>query len=269
MTADGSVRYARDGSVAHVTIDRPSARNAMTWSMYEELRLALDRAESDAKDGLRVLVFRGAGGSFVAGTDIAQFAAFRSPEDGVVYERLLESVVSRVEKLAVPTLAAIEGHAVGGGLVLAAACDVRICTPDALFGAPIARTVGNCLSIANHARLMVHLGASRTKSLLMTGRLMDAGEALAAGFVQEVVPVESLDACVASVAQSIASNASATLRTTKEAVSRLLAALPVPEGEDLIREAYGSPEFAERVRRFRRETRKTDGRREMGDGKQE
>ena len=139
--------YERRGSTALITFNRPQARNAMTFPMYEAL---YDRCEeADADDDVRVVVMRGAGGkAFVAGTDIAQFSRF-SAADGVAYEERIDRIVGRVELIAKPTVALVDGYAVGGGLAIAAACDLRICTPDARFGMPIARTLGNCLSIEN------------------------------------------------------------------------------------------------------------------------
>src|SRR5262249_20240911 len=166
IMSDGEVRYVRNGAVATVTFDRPGARNAMTWRMYEQLSEACARMRGE--EGLRVAVFRGAGGkSFIAGTDIAQFQAFRSGEDGVAYENKMEGYISAVETLPVPTLAVIEGFAIGGGLAIAAACDLRIATPGSRFGVPIARTLGNCLSVANYARLVAGLGAARAKKMLL------------------------------------------------------------------------------------------------------
>ncbi len=140
---DGEVRYARDGEVAIVIFDRPAARNAMTWRMYEQLGEAC--AQILREDGLRAAVFRGAGGkAFIAGTDIAQFQAFRGGDDGIAYEEKMEGILAGVEALPVPTLAVIEGFAIGGGLAIAAACDLRIATPGSRLGVPIARTLGNC-----------------------------------------------------------------------------------------------------------------------------
>src|SRR5262245_4622304 len=125
---DGEVRYSRDGGVATVIFDRPAARNAMTWRMYEQLGEACARIRSE--DGLRLAVFRGAGSkAFVAGTDIAQFLAFRSADDGIAYETKMEGYIGGLESLPVPTLAVIEGFAVGGGLAIRAACDRGIGTP--------------------------------------------------------------------------------------------------------------------------------------------
>ena len=109
MSAGGTVRFERRGATAVITFDRPSARNAMTWSMYEQLEAILDRVRGERD--LRVAVLRGAGGHFVAGTDIAQFVDFRSGDDGVAYERRLEAVLSKLESLPVATIAAVEGSA--------------------------------------------------------------------------------------------------------------------------------------------------------------
>src|SRR4029077_7700145 len=179
--SDGEVRYSRDGDVATVIFDRPAARNAMTWRMYEQLGEACARIRSE--EGLRVAVFRGAGGkAFVAGTDIAQFQAFRGAEDGIAYETKMEGYLSGLETLPLPTLAVIEGFAIGGGLAIAAACDLRIATPGTRFGVPIARTLGNCLSIANYARLVAALGMARAKKVLLLAENITAEEALAGGF---------------------------------------------------------------------------------------
>src|ERR687895_584877 len=158
----------------------------MTFSMYDELFASCERV--DASDDVRVLVLRGAGGrAFVAGTDIAQFTAFSSGEDGLRYEATIDRIVGRLEAVRVPAIALVDGFAMGSGLALAAACDLRICSPEATFGLPIARTVGNCLSMANYARLAALLGEALLKDLVFTARSMDAAEALAIGFATEVV----------------------------------------------------------------------------------
>src|SRR6476659_7606585 len=123
--SDGEVRYTRDGAVVTVIFDRTAARKAMTWRMYEQLGEACARIRGEA--GLRVAVFRGAGGkSFIAGTDIAQFQAFDSGEDGIAYEAKLDDYIGGLEALPVPTLAVVEGFAIGGGLAIAAEGDLRI-----------------------------------------------------------------------------------------------------------------------------------------------
>ena len=184
--SDGEVRYSREGAVATVLFDRPAARNAMTWHMYQQLAEICARIASEP--GLRVAVLRGAGGkAFIAGTDIAQFAAFHSAEDGLAYEAKMEGYVGGLEALPIPTLAVIEGFAVGGGLAIAAACDLRIATPGSRFGVPIARTLGNCLSMANCARLVAAFGASRAKRILHLAENLSAEYALAACKIAEIV----------------------------------------------------------------------------------
>ncbi len=244
---DGSVRFQRDGNTVRLTFDRPGARNALTESMYTQLAESLERAV--AEPGVRIVVLRGAGGSFVAGTDIARFAAFRTGEDGLHYERRIDDIVARLEALPIATLAVIEGYAAGAGLMLAAACDLRVCTPDARFGAPIARTVGNCLSMANTARLLAHFGVARTKAMLVTAGFMTADEAHAAGFVSDVVPSDQLEPHVAELCARIAAHAPITLEVTKEAIRRIVAA-GLPPGDDLIRYAYESADFREGVAAF-------------------
>jgi len=238
---DGQVHYRRDGAVATVIFDRPAARNAMTWQMYQQLDAACARIRQE--EGLRVAVFRGAGGkAFIAGTDIAQFQAFRSGEDGIAYEEKMEATIGAVETLPVPTLAVIEGFCIGGGLAIAAACDLRIATPPSRFGVPIARTLGNCLSVANYARLVAGLGASRAKKILLLAENLSAEEALAGGFVSEIVEAADLDARVAELTERLAQHAPITMRVSKEAIRRLLHA-GLPNGDDLVRECYGSDDF--------------------------
>lgn len=248
MSGDaGTVRHERRGTAAFITFDRPAARNAMTWAMYEQLADVLDAVDRDRD--VRVAVLRGAGGCFVAGTDISQFADFATGDDGVAYERRLESVVARLERLRVPTIAVVEGHAMGGGLVLAAACDLRLCSPDARFGVPIARTVGNCLSMTNYARLVMQLGVPRTKQLLFTAEPLTASEALARDFVLEVAAPTELDERVEARCAQLAAMAPVTLRVTREAIARIVAAVAA-EGDDLVRQAYESHDFHEGVAAF-------------------
>jgi enoyl-CoA hydratase/carnithine racemase len=175
--------------------------------------------------------------------------ASRFGEDGVAYERRLAAVVDGLERLRTPTVAAIDGFAAGGGLVIAAACDLRICTPAARFGAPIARNVGNTLSAASMARLVAHFGASRTKAMLIGGGVLGADEARAAGFVMDIVSAEILDERVAQLCERIASLAPMTQRATKEIVRRIVDTV-VADDDDVVREVYGSRDFREGVRAF-------------------
>jgi enoyl-CoA hydratase/carnithine racemase len=243
------VLVARDGPILTLTFNRPEARNAMTWNMYQRLYDACE--EVDADDSIRVLVLKGAGGkAFVAGTDISQFTRFQGAEDGIAYERDGDKRAGRVSRVKKPVIAQIEGPAVGGGFGICAGADIRIATPEARFGLPIARTLGNCLSMRNYATFMDLLGPSRLKEMLISARLLSADEALAAGFVHEIVPSADIEKRVREVAGKVASHAPITLWVTKEAIRRLQDARPLPDGDDLVRTTYGSADFREGVRAF-------------------
>ena len=243
----GVVRFERRDAVAYITFERPAARNAMTEEMYGQLVTSLERAA--AEPGLRVAALRGEGGTFVAGTDIARFTTFDSGDDGLRYERGIDSVIAALDALPVPTIAVVEGHAAGAGLLIAAACDLRLCTPDARFGVPIARTVGNCLSMASTARLLAHFGVARTKALLLDARFMSANEAFAAGFVLEIVEPDRLHDRVDELCERIVSHAPVTIDVTREAIRRIVST-GLPDGDDLIRRAYESADFREGVAAF-------------------
>ena len=246
MSGAGDVRTELRGPALWVTFDRPEAHNAMTFAMYEGLFEACERADAD--DAVRAVVLRGAGGkAFVAGTDIAQFSAFEDGEDGLRYEAEIDRIVGRLEAVGKPTVALVDGFAMGSGLALSAACDLRVCTPAARFGLPIARTVGNCLSMANYARLVALLGEARLKDIVLTARAIGPEEALAIGLATEVV--EDAEARVTELCETLASHAPQTMRITKEALRRLRAAT-LPDGDDLVREAYASQDFKDRVAAF-------------------
>jgi enoyl-CoA hydratase/carnithine racemase len=238
------VTLERRGVAAWVTFDRPEAHNAMTFAMYDRL---VEHCETvDADDAIKVMVLRGAGGkAFVAGTDIRQFAEFKSAQDGLVYETRIDEVLDRLEAVRKPTIALVDGFAMGSGLAISAACDLRVITSEARFGMPIARTVGNCLSMGNYARLAQALGAARLKDVMFRARPIEAGEAIAIGFASALT--DDPDAYVTELAETLAGHSPTTLWVTKEALRR---ARFVPDGDDLVLEAYGSPGFRTNVQRF-------------------
>ncbi|MBE2314400.1 enoyl-CoA hydratase/isomerase family protein [Solirubrobacter sp. CPCC 204708] len=239
-----SVEYERRGDAAWVTFNRPEAHNAMTFEMYDQLVEACDQVDLD--DEVKVMVLRGAGGrAFVAGTDIRQFTQFATAQDGVIYETRIDNVLDRLEAVKKPTVALVEGFAFGSGFAIAACCDLRVMTPSATFGMPIARTVGNCLSMANYARLGAALGTPRLKDVIFRARPIEAEEALQIGFVSAVV--EDAEGWAADLCTTLADHSPITMQVTKEALRR---GRVVPEGEDLIRLAYGSEEFRTNVQRF-------------------
>jgi enoyl-CoA hydratase len=246
---EDEIIVTRDGPVMTVLFNRPHRRNAMTWNMYDRLHAACDEVDND--DSIRVLVLRGAGGkSFVAGTDIGQFTAFETKEDGLAYEREGDKRSGRVDQVKKPVIACIEGFAVGGGFAMAAGCDIRICTPDSQFGLPIARTLGNCLSMANYSRLVDLMGPSRAKEMIFTARLLPAEEAKAIGFVHEIVEANKIGDRVSELAHEISSYAPITLYVTKEMIRRIGEQRRGEGGEDLIELTYGSEDFREGVRAF-------------------
>lgn len=248
-TGTSDIRYEQRGAVGWVTFNRPQARNAMTFEMYDILARICDAVE-DAPD-VRVLVLTGTGDkSFVAGTDISQFRTFTDPQHALDYESRVDGVIGRLESVARPTIAMVRGYAVGGGASMALACDLRICTPDARFGVPISRTLGNCLSTNNYARLVDLIGPARTKEMIFTAKMIEAEDARAIGLVNEVVAGEELEARVTEVAERIAANAPLTIRATKESVRRVLAHRRPERAEDLILMCYMSEDFKEGVNAF-------------------
>jgi len=238
----------RDGPALTVTFNRPGQHNAMTWDMYDGLAAACEQA--DAEDQVKVMVLRGAGEqAFVAGTDITQFADFRTGADGVAYEERFGRVLRRLEDVNVPTVAAVRGFCVGGGLAIAAVCDLRVATASARFGVPIARTLGNCLSMNTYSLLTHHLGTARTLDLLLRARLLTAEDAYAAGFVSELCADGDLDRAVSDLVGTLAGHAPLSMWAAKEAVRRLRRA-SVPDGDDIVARVSGSADFRHAVKAF-------------------
>jgi enoyl-CoA hydratase len=240
-SGDGRVTLHIAGAVAHVRFDRPWARNAMTWAMYDGLAAACAAINADSH--VRVAVLRGSGGkAFVAGTDITQFRAFTDGDDGVAYEAKLDGFVDALERLSVPSIAVVEGFAVGAGLVIANTCDIRIAAAGARFGAPIARTLGNCLSAANLRRLCATLGVGWVKRMLLLAEMPTAESLLPIGYLEAVVPQEKLDEEITRLGARFLEHAPLTIAATREAIRRLALA-PDADIADLIKACYGSNDF--------------------------
>jgi len=239
----------KDG-IGRVTFNRPQARNAMTFAMYERLADICARVGENLE--VRALIVTGAGEkAFAAGTDINQFRAFKTAEDALDYEARIDRILEAMETCKVPIIAAIAGACTGGGAGIAACCDIRIGMANARFGFPIARTLGNCLSMNNYARLYSLLGPARTIEMVYTSRLIEAEEAQRIGLLSEVLPDHaSLVARADELAKLVAGHAPLTLRATKEAMRRIRLA-SVPEGErDLILMCYMSADFREGMDAF-------------------
>jgi enoyl-CoA hydratase/carnithine racemase len=247
-----------DGPLAILTFNRPEARNAMTWDMYDALVETCERVDRDPE--LHALILRGAGGkAFVAGTDIQQFRAFTTREDGLSYEKRLDATLDRLERVGKPTIAQIEGVAAGGGCAIAICCDLRVATPASTFGVPVARTLGNCLSGATYARLLDLVGPALVTELLFTGQLIAAAAAHAAGLVNRLVDADQIAGVVRQMAMEIAGNAPLTIKATKEMLRRIAAHRRLPAGadHDLIELCYTSEDFRDAVAAFLEKRRPT------------
>ena len=234
--------------IAYITFDHIAARNAMTVGMYESLKsICLDIAKNPA---IRVAIFRGAGGkSFVSGSDIAQFTSFKDGEDGVRYEEAIHDYLNPLASLPIPTIAVIDGMAVGGGLAIATCCDFRISTPDAKFGVPIARTLGNCLYPGNIAWLAAHMGMNIVRRMLLLAEMVSASELKTQGYLLATYDQEQLGQEADTLAERLLKLAPITQKASKLAMARIIAS-QLPDCQDLIRETYGSDDFKNGVASF-------------------
>lgn len=244
------VLYEIEDGVGRITFNRPEARNALTFRMYERLAEILQEAERDP--GLKALILTGAGEqAFAAGTDISEFKSFSRAEDALNYEARMDRVLDTLERSRVPTIAAIAGACTGGGAAIAICCDIRIGASSARFGMPIGRTLGNCLSMSNYTRLVSLLGPAHVKDIIFTARLVGAGEAHAAGLLSEVLPDHAaLLSRAHELARTVASQAPLTLRATKEALRRIREKMTPQEDHDLILMCYMSRDFREGMDAF-------------------
>ncbi len=246
-TLEADLLYEVSDGIGRITFNRPQARNALTFNMYRRLAEICMAAGNDRS--LKVLILTGAGDkAFASGTDINQFRAFSSPQDAIDYETRIDQVLGTLEQCQVPTIAAINGVCAGGAGI-AACCDIRIGTRTAKFGFPIARTLGNCLSMSNLGRLSRLIGAARLKEIIFTARLIEADEAAGLGLLNEVVEDRAgLERRAGELARLVASHAPLTLRATKQALLRMQPA--VREDEELILMCYQSRDFREGMDAF-------------------
>jgi len=244
------LNYEVIDGIGWLSFNRPEQRNALTFAMYEGI--AETCRSISAEGDIKALILQGVGGrAFAAGTDMTEFRGFSKPEDAIAYEENADAVFTAIETCVVPTIAAISGACTGGGGAIAASCDLRICDERLKFGFPIARTLGNCLSIANLARLSSLMGQGRVREMLFTARLIEAAEALQIGLVSEVLPdAEAVTTRAKELAQSLSEHAPLTLRATKEALRRLRLQGPTADDHDLVTMAYMSADFREGMEAF-------------------
>jgi enoyl-CoA hydratase/carnithine racemase len=239
----------RDG-VAYVSFTRPQARNALTFAMYERLAEICNNANNDR--AIRAILLTGAGDkAFAAGTDISQFRAFDKEADALAYEERIDRVMNAIERCRVPTIAAIHGACTGGGASIAACCDLRIASRTMKYGFPVARTLGNCLSLASYNRLVYLVGPALVKDIVFQARLIEAEEALAKGLVNELCEDQpALLKRGEELARLVAGMAPLTLQATKEALLRLRPKIAHGEGNDLVLMCYMSQDFREGMEAF-------------------
>jgi len=239
----------RDG-VAYLSFNRPQARNALTFAMYERLAEICNNANNDR--AIRAILLTGAGDkAFAAGTDISQFRAFDKEADALAYEERIDRVMNAIERCRVPTIAAIHGACTGGGASIAACCDLRIASRTMKYGFPVARTLGNCLSLASYNRLVYLVGPALVKDIVFQARLIEAEEALAKGLVNELCEDQAaLMKRGEELARLVAGMAPLTLQATKEALLRLRPKIAHGEGNDLVLMCYMSQDFREGMEAF-------------------
>jgi enoyl-CoA hydratase len=239
------VQLEIEGVIARITFNNPSARNALTWPMYEQFRVICDQLTKMPE--IRVAILRGAGNqAFVSGSDIQQFLEL---QENAAYEEAIDPIFSAFQRLPFPTIALIEGVAAGSGLLITTACDFRISTPDARFGIPVAKTLGNCLSASNLAWLSAHLGIPLIKRMLLTAEFIKAPELLTSAYLYQIVSAEEITQAGDALAAKIGALAPLTQKSTKIILAQLIES-NLPDCTALMRETYNSSDFKEGVRAF-------------------
>ncbi len=245
-----SVLLQRDGAIATIVLNRPDKRNALTLEMWERLGARL--AEVDADDSLRCLILRGAGeAAFAAGADIAEFPALRaSAAQAKAYAERMEPALHGLKHCRHPSVAMILGACSGGGLELAALCDIRICGEGARLGIPINR-IGHALPYPGLEALVALIGRAGAAELLLEGRVLTASEAQARGLVQRVLPDAEVEAEVRATAARIAAGAPLAARLHRACLNRLEDPAPLSAAEaELPYSACDSADYREGIEAF-------------------
>lgn len=242
------MRTTSDGVVGTLVIDNPMRRNAMTADMYASVPAAITTMLEEPD--LRVIVLRGAGDqAFGAGSDISEFPSRRLGDQAEAYDDAEHAAWEALAAIPVPTIAAIHGPCMGGGIAMALHCDVRVAAEDATFSVPPAR-LGLAYPAGALGRLVDLVGTAQAKLLLYSARIVDAEEAARIGLVQEVVPKAELDEHVAELATQIARLAPLTHRATKLSVDALSDPRMVDAAAGARRDCYASEDFREGVQAF-------------------
>ena len=230
------VLLEKKGNVAIASIDRPKALNALNSSVLDELDALLDAVCKDKE--IRVLILTGSGEkAFVAGADIGEMSEL-NPEEGTAFGKKGNDVFRKLETLPIPTIAAVNGYALGGGCELSMACDIRICSDTAVFGQP-ETGLGITPGFGGTQRLARLIGPGMAKQLIYSAKNIKADEALRIGLVNAVYPAEELPAAALKLAETIAANAPIAVRACKKAIDEGLE-LPMDEAITLEETLFGS-----------------------------
>ncbi len=209
------INYEVEGAVAVLTINRPKALNALNSAVLDELNEAIDAVDLNE---VRALIITGAGEkSFVAGADIGEMSSL-TKEQGEAFGKKGNDVFRKIEKLPIPVIAAVNGFALGGGCEISLACDIRICSENAVFGQPEVG-LGITPGFGGTQRLARTIGVGMAKQLIYTARNIKAPEALRIGLVNAVYPIEELMGAAKKMASIIASNAPIAVRNCKKAIN--------------------------------------------------
>ncbi len=244
--AEETVKVARSANYVTLSLNRPEKRNALNQALLSELDHALASLEGDRE--IRALVLRAEGRVFCSGIDLQEVDRL----EGAHNPAGIENVFHRLERLPIPTLAAVNGAALAGGLELALHCDLRLAGESAQLGMTLAR-VGLMVPFNFTRKLIEVIGAPATAQILFTAEAIDARRALAMGMVHEVVPDAALDATATAWAEKIAANAPLSLRAMKATIHRCMSAAYDAEHQDInemAREVRKSKDAKEGVRAF-------------------
>jgi enoyl-CoA hydratase/carnithine racemase len=241
-----------DGGAALITFNNPEKRNAVSLEMWQAVEAALDAYAAD--EAVRVLILTGASDkAFVSGADISKFESERAAADAIAhYNAQTARVYDKLEAFPKPTIAKIRGYCIGGGLNLAACCDLRIATEDARFAMPAAK-LGLGYGYQGVKRLATVTGLANALELAFTARQFSAGEALAMGLANRVLPADELDAYVEDYAQRIADNAPLTIQTFKAAAIELKkheSARDLDRLKAMVEACFASADYAEGRKAF-------------------
>jgi enoyl-CoA hydratase/carnithine racemase len=241
-----------DGPTLNIRFNNPAKHNALSVDMWEAVPRLLDQAEAD--DRVRLVVFSGEGPkAFVSGADISQFEDMRAAKEAVKrYEQMAETALMGIHDFAKPTIAAIHGYCIGGGVNVSISCDIRLAASNAVFSIPATR-LGLGYRMSALKNLVDLLGPGRAKDLFFTARRIDAAEALAIGLVNRVVPPEALEGLVAEYVGMISTGAPLTLKAGKRIIREVLkpdSELDMELCRRLILDCFESEDYAEGRRAF-------------------